>query len=151
MIVNRLSSVIYFLILLLLLLGLSSSCKSKKPIYRHPHVRAGMIIINTMSMEEGRPEFFTITVDGKRVDFFVIKLEGSVASYLDACPECYKYGKGFQVEDSYIRCRHCNEGYPLTSLRTGIGGCYPMPLEGKLDNGMYYISLEKIREVTKYF
>ena len=96
-------------------------------------VEGDRIVIDTRSLENESPEFYSITLKGKKVDFFVVKKEDSVESYLDACENCYRFKKGYKVEGSYVICRHCGSTYPLDSLKTGLGSCHPMPLKGELD------------------
>lgn len=141
---------IYFLVIFFML-GFSVSCKSDKVIYSKPPVEGKEVIIDARSLGDKSPEFFSITLNEKRVNFFVVKVNGSVESYLDACENCYQFKKGYIVEGFYVKCKYCGSTYPLDSLRTGLGSCHPMPLKGKLAGDKYYISLREIEKAGRFF
>jgi uncharacterized membrane protein len=138
------------LLIIFFILGISFSCNSK-PVYSSPPVEDGEVVINVGLMEDARPEFYSITLKGKRIDFFVFKLNGVVESYFDACAKCYPYRMGYVVEGFYLRCKYCNKRYPLDTLKTGIGSCYPLPLNGRLRGDEYHISLSELTKGGKYF
>ena len=127
------------------------ACESDKAKYNKPLVEGDRVVIDTSLLGDESPRFYSITLDTKKVDFFVVKENDSVESYLDACENCYQYKKGYNVEGSYVICRHCGSTYPLGSLKTGMGSCHPMPLKGELEGGKYYISLKEIKKVESFF
>ena len=139
------------IVLIFFMLLFSIACESDKTIYNKPLVEGDRIVIDTRSMGDSSPEFFSIALDKKRVNFFIVKVGGLVEAYLDACENCYQFRKGYRVEGSYVICRHCGSTYPLDSLRTGLGTCHPMPLEGEQDGGKYYISLKEIKKAESFF
>ena len=144
------ASTIYFLIIFCILL-FSVSCESDNVTYSNPLIEGDKVIIDTGLLGDKRPEFFSMTVNGKNVAFFIIKINDSVESYIDACQNCYLFKKGFKVKDSYIICRHCTSEYAIDTLEAGLTSCHPMPLKGELKGGEYYISLKEIKKAAKYF
>ena len=129
----------------------SIACESDKAIYNKPLVERGKVIIDPRYLEEKSPEFFSVTLNKKRVNFLIVKVNGSVESYLDACENCYRFKKGYRIEGPYVICKYCGSTYPLDSLRTGLGSCHPMPLKGKMEGDKYYISLREIEKAGRYF
>jgi len=127
-----------------------SSCNSK-PGYIHPPVKDGKVILNIKSLEEMTPVFYSVDLGKARVDFFVVKVKGGIEAYLDACENCYRFRKGYQVEGSEIICRYCRSRYRLDSLKVGLAGCHPMPLKGKVEDGTYVIVLKDIEKAVRFF
>lgn len=106
---------------------------------------------NAASLVEGVPEFYSVTIDGRRISFFIVKVRGEVQSYFDACLGCFPKKLGFRVDGNHIVCRACNIRYPLEELKTGVGSCYPIRLTGKTEEGMYHITREALKEGWNYF
>jgi len=107
--------------------------------------------IDVSSLAPAQPRFYSLTVDRKRISFFLVKINGDVQAYFNACEECYPKKAGFRYEEGYIKCRSCNERWPLDSLRVGMGSCYPIPLKGFLKGNNYVISREAVLEGVKFF
>ena len=131
-----------------IMLMLLSGCATK-PEYPAPPVSGDEIVITASSLAEMTPRFYSYSKDGKRYDFFVISINGEVSSYVDACFECGPKKKGFVKDGRRLRCKYCGESFPLESL-TGIGSCYPIPLEGEEIGDRYIISIEQLIRKTKY-
>ncbi len=127
-----------------------SSCDSR-PSYEPPVVRGDVVVVDAGSLQDAKPRFYTYRVGKKRVSFFVVKINGSVESYLDACTKCYGQKKGYRVEGFHLVCKACNVRYPMDSLKTGIGSCYPIPLKGKLTGNEYRIDTAELRKGARYF
>ncbi len=141
----------FFITCFIILFVFISSCRSKAAIYDPPHVKEAEIVINTETLMNEVPEFFSYNFNGRNLNFFVLKIGNSVESYIDACAKCYSYKKGYSVEDSYIKCNYCNVRYPIDSLKEGVGGCHPIILEGKLNGNEYIILIEDLKKIEKYF
>jgi|Deesub1362B_J571_1020462.scaffolds.fasta_scaffold00082_43 uncharacterized membrane protein len=136
--------------IILLLSILILSCSSK-PLYEKPPIKGDKVVISLSQLEDSRPRFFSIILNQKRVNFFVLKIGDKVESYLDACIKCYPHKMGFKSEGFYLVCKYCGVRYPLDTLNTGIGSCYPIPLSGTLQGEEYIIPLENLKEAKKYF
>lgn len=127
------------------------SC-SRMPAYeRAPLNNAGDVAINIKTLKGKVPVFYTYDFDGRRIDFFLIKVNGNVQSYFDACAMCYHKKLGYRVEGNEIVCRACNLRYTADELKTGLGSCHPIPLPGRTENGTYIITKEAIKTGLKYF
>lgn len=137
---------------LLLIIAFAASSCSRMPAYeKAPLNGAGDIAINVRSLKEGVPEFYTFDSAGKRIDFFLIRVNGEIQSYFDACAMCYSEKLGYRVVGGEIVCRACNLKYTADELKTGIGGCHPIPLPGRTENGSYIITPDSIKAGSKYF
>ncbi len=138
-----------FLVVLAVLL-FSFACNSKKA-YNAPDIRDGYAVINIAELKDATPQFFSLKIQNKRIDFFVLKLGSAIESYLDACIKCYPHKKGYSADGFYLVCQYCNVRYPLDSLKTGVGSCYPIPIQGELKRQEYRISLDRLRKAKRYF
>jgi len=130
--------------------GILFSCDSKTAYMPLP-VKEDRIVIDIERLQEKRPEFFSATIHKKRIGFFILKIGESVESYLDACMKCYPNRMGYRAGDSYLECRYCNVRYQVDSLKTGIGSCYPIPIQGRLKGREYIIDIDHLKEAEKFF
>lgn len=107
--------------------------------------------IDVSALAPGQPQFYSLSVDGKQISFFLVKVNAEIQSYFNACSECYPKKMGFRFEEGYIKCRSCDERWPVESLRDGIGSCYPIQLRGVLNGAKYIITREALSEGTNFF
>jgi len=98
-----------------------------------------------------QPRFYSLSIEGKNISFFLVRVNGEIQAYFNACKECYPKKLGFSSETGYMKCRACDERWPLESLRDGIGSCYPIPLRGTLKGDESVITREVILEGLKFF
>ncbi len=124
--------------LLVLLCLLFTSC-SEQPLYHPPALSGKDIVVDASILKPEVPQFFTYRYQGKNIGFFVIKIDQKVISFLDACASCYPHKRGYRYEDGSVTCRFCNIKFSLYKLEKGIGGCYPIKIEGRMENGKYLI------------
>jgi hypothetical protein len=135
--------IFYYCFILLLCAGCAN-----KPSFSDAFFTEGQFEIRSSDIIEGTPLFFK-TIEG--ISFFVIKVNGHVGSYFNACSRCYTSKKGFRVEKSRLICRVCNVGYPFDSLDTGIASCFPLILHGANINGSYIIKKDEVLKGSRYF
>lgn len=126
------------------------SC-NQRPAYRLAPFDGQQVSIDVRLLREAVPEFYSVVLEGKRVDFFVVHAHGEVASYLDACKECYSKKLGYRHDKDAMVCRACNVRFPLEKLDTGIGGCYPVRLRGSRVGDAYILTRDALRAGIKYF
>jgi uncharacterized membrane protein len=139
-----------FLLVTSLLLIILSAC-SRQVSYPSP-VRIGSdIVIDTSSLELEVPKFYTFRFQEKKVNFFVIKMDDSLNSFLDACASCYSHKQGYRCENNAVICSYCNVRYPLSKLGKGIGNCYPIKIEGRMEKGKYLISVDTLEKAADKF
>ena len=140
------------MIIILMIIAFAVSSCSKMPAYeKAPLNSAGDVAINIKTLGEKVPEFHTYLLDGRRIDFFLIKVSGDIQSYFDACAMCYPKKLGYRVEGNRIVCKACNLRYMAGELKTGLGSCHPIPLPGRVENGFYIITKDALKTGAKYF
>ncbi len=127
------------LIALALSLFLFVSACSRQPRYPAPPVRDGKVVIAVSDLAPETPRFYTYEFKNKPISFFVIKMNGGVVSYLDACVTCYPRKLGYAHENGRMACRTCNIQFSIYKLDKGIGGCYPIKLNGQTAGRAYEI------------
>ncbi len=107
--------------------------------------------IDASTLIPGQPRFYSLSIESKKISFFLVKVNGEIQSYFNACRECYTKKLGFSFEEGYVKCRSCNERLPLESLRDGMGGCYPIQLKGVLKGNKYVITRAALLEGMQFF
>jgi uncharacterized membrane protein len=111
------------------MLAMVSACR-QQPVYPPPAVRGHEVIVDLSALKNNIPLFQTYQYNGKNISFFVMALEGRVVSFFDACASCYRHKMGYRYDDGFVTCRYCNMKFALHKLEKGLGGCYPIKIEG---------------------
>ncbi len=122
---------------------MASSC-SRQPHHPAPVIEGRDAVIAVSVLKDEVPQFYTYQYQGKIISFFILKINDKVSSFFDACASCYPHKRGYKYEDGFVVCRFCNVTFPLHKLEKGIGGCYPIRLEGRVENNKYLIPLAAI-------
>jgi len=120
-------------------LGSFASC-SQQPRYAAPPIEGDNVVIQIAQLPSEVPQFYSYRSQGKEINFFVIRLQGQVLTFLDACLSCYPRKLGYASKDGSVVCRACNTTYSVYKLEKGLGGCFPIKIEGRQDNGTYVIA-----------
>jgi uncharacterized membrane protein len=131
-----------YLLTICCLLGTAASlaaCSSEQRFPRPP-MSGDDVVIQVTSLPIEVPQFYSYRVKGKDVNFFVIRMQDRVLSFLDACLSCYPRKLGYESKEGYVACRACSTTYSVYKLEKGIGGCYPIRLEGRQEGGSYIIA-----------
>ena len=129
---------------------LISSC-SRQPAYP-PAVQEGSnLIIDVATITPEVPKFYTYHYQGKAVNFFALKIDGKVNSFLDACASCYAHRQGYRYEDGCVTCRDCGARFSIYKLEKGLGSCYPIKIEGRMENGKYLIPVKTLEALAGKF
>ncbi len=124
---------------------------SKMPVYPEAAYSGYGVKIPLNDLEEKKPVFFTFHDGKNKINYFVVKTDGSYQSYFDACAKCYRKKNGYRLEGSRIICRACDVNYSVNDLKEGIGSCYPIKLEGRVEGDVYVIDKEAILAGGKFF
>lgn len=124
---------------------------SRQPVYPPPSMDGTDVVVDIAALRPGIPRFFTYTQGGKNISFFVLKLNEQVLSFFDACASCYPQKRGYRYEDGSVVCGACGMKFPVYRLGKGLGGCYPIKLEGKTMNGKYLIPLARFEKAADKF
>ena len=139
-----------FLPSVLFLVALLFGC-TRQPVYPAPAVSGRDAVIDVSQLNPEVPKFFTYRYQGRNISFFVINMDGRVVSFFDACASCYKHKQGYRTEGSGVTCRYCNMQFSIYTLEKGLGGCYPIKLEGRRENGTYLIPLNVLQAAADKF
>jgi len=115
-----------------------SAC-SRPPSYPAPQRIGADVVIETSNLELEVPKFYTYRYRGENINFFVIKMQGTILSFLDACASCYPHKQGFRCDGNEVVCRYCNTRFSIGKLEKGLGNCYPIRIEGRMESGKYLI------------
>jgi len=121
----------------------------------HPTVVAegGLVRLDLESVDDGCVHFFTFVHDGKNVNFLVrTDGDGRLHSHLDACYSCFKYKRGFVVEEKDLVCIACRLAYHIDDeFWDFIGACAPIPIHSSIDGGAFVIEERILVEAARYF
>lgn len=124
---------------------------SKQPSYPEPARIGSDVSIDIASLKPSAPEFFTYHHGGKKINFFVINIDGKILSFFDACERCYPKKKGYRNEGGNVVCKACNIKFPVTEIEKGIGSCFPIKLEGSVKDGKYLIPVSNLESKADKF
>lgn len=138
------------IIVLLCVIAFFPAC-SKKPAYPEAPFDGDSIRIEAAAIPEKKPVFFTYSEGRMRINFFLLKRDGEIDSYFDACGKCYPQKLGFRLEDDHVVCRACNVRYHVDDLKEGIGSCYPIRLKGRVEGSTFVIGKKDILKGKKLF
>lgn len=149
---KRLSPDIAFLsaVIILCVIFVTASC-TRQPVYSPPLVSGEHAVIDTEALKPDVPQFFTYSFKGSNVSFFVVKMGHMIASYLDACATCYMHKQGYRYEDGAVTCRYCNMKFSIYKLEKGLGGCYPIKIQGRVEKGNYLIPVKTMEAAAGKF
>jgi uncharacterized membrane protein len=113
-------------------------------VYPEPPLKGSDVVIDAERLRSESPVFFTLRYHGKKITFFVLKIDDKVLSFLDSCISCYPSKLGYRVDGAHITCRTCDVRYPLSEIEKGFGSCSPVRIEGHLQNGEYHIPVSQL-------
>jgi uncharacterized membrane protein len=134
----------------IILLLCTAACSSK-PLYPEAGRIGQDISVDVSGLTAEAPKFFSWHHNGRRTNFFVVKTEGGIISFLDACMKCYPKKMGFRFDKDSVVCRACNERYPVSQIEKGFGSCYPIRLEGRQKEAKYLVSITEIERAGQRF
>jgi uncharacterized membrane protein len=138
------------LLMLFSALSLGPGC-SRQPSYPPAAQSSTNIVIDAASLETDVPKFFTYHYQGRNISYFVLRIQGKVISFLDACVSCYPHKKGYQHDPGHVTCRACGMKFSIYQLEKGLGSCYPIKIEGRMENGNYVIPVATLEAAADKF
>jgi uncharacterized membrane protein len=124
---------------------------SRQQRYASPPLSGDNVVIQVAALQPDVPQFYTYRDGDSHVDFFVIRMQDRVLSFLDACLSCYPRKLGYGTKDGFVVCRACNTTYSIYKLEKGIGGCYPIRIAGTVEKGNYLIPRSTLKRHTDKF
>jgi uncharacterized membrane protein len=126
------------------------SC-SRQPSYARPLKSGPDIIIKFIELKPETPKFYTYRYQGKSINFFVLKIQDRVLAFLDACASCYPHKQGYHYDSGSVTCRYCGVRFPVFKLEKGIGGCYPIKIEGRIEKDRFLLPVKILEEAADKF
>src|SRR5271169_5222183 len=87
------------------------ACQSHSVYQRAPFV-GNKSEIDISNLKGNQPEFYSVVLDGITVNLFLIKVNGEIQSYFDACRKCFSQKLGFRFNEGCIQCKACDVKYP---------------------------------------
>ena len=87
------------LLTILLLASLLCFACTSQHTYAAPTIIGSNAVIEISSLKTATPLFLTYHYKGKLINFFVLRLDSGVQSYLDACASCYHHQQGYRPDD----------------------------------------------------
>ena len=124
---------------------------SRKPSYPEAPFDGNSIRLELTGIPDKKPVFFTFSAAAQGINYFLLKTDGHIESYFDACGKCYPRKFGFRQEKGRIVCKICEVSYHLEDLKDGIGSCYPIKLNGRVEGNIFVIDKQDILNGKKYF
>ncbi len=138
------------ILLLLALASVFTACSRQTPYPPAPQ-NGQDIVVDVSILEPDTPKFYTYRFQDKNINYFLLKVDGNVRSFLDACMSCYMRKQGYRYEDGAVTCRACGVKFPVYKLEKGIGGCYPIKFEGRMEKGNYRIPVATLEKMADFF
>jgi len=130
--------------------ALLPSC-SRQPTYPLLPVSGQDVVLDVSTLRREIPQFYTYQYQGKSVSFFILKLHDRTLSFLDACASCYMHKRGYRYGNGFVTCRACNMKFSVFKLEKGLGGCYPIRIEGRMENGQHRIPVKTLEAAADKF
>jgi len=121
------------------------------PAYPPPLISGRDAVFEASQLKPEIPQFYTYQYHNKNISFFVLKLNEKVVSFFDACASCYPHKLGYRCEDGSVVCRACGLKFSVYKLEKGLGGCYPIRIEGRTEKGKYLIPLASLEAEAARF
>jgi FTR1 family protein len=108
----------------------------------------GVLRLPTTGLDDGRLHRFGVSVDGTVVRFIVKKIGPRLVATFDACTVCG--ARGYIERQGRLVCLACAADINPATLGTG-GGCNPIPLRYKEENGALVIAAADLRAEAPVF
>lgn len=113
----------------------------------------GAVRIPVSEIDDGAVHFYTVVHTGTNVNFLVrTDAKGNVHAHLDACYACYRYRKGFIVEDRKLVCIACRLEYDIgEEMWDYIGACAPISIHASVSRDHLVIDSAVLEKASRYF
>lgn len=129
------------------------ACSQRAPAHELVHPENESVRISGSRIADGKVHFYTFEHKGKNVNFLVrTDGKGTAHAHLDACFACYRYKRGFVVEDSNLVCIACRLEYEISDeVWDYIGACAPIPVHSSIDGDDLIIKTSILARASRYF
>ena len=89
----------------------------------------GAVRLPLSTFDDYKAHFYTYMVNGRPVEFFVVKSQdGVVRAAFNACDVCFQAKLGYRQEGDVMVCNNCGRRFPTDQINEVRGGCNPSPL-----------------------
>ncbi len=89
----------------------------------------GAVRLPLSTFDDYKAHFYTYMVNGRPVEFFVVKSQdGVVRAAFNACDVCFQAKLGYRQEGDVMICNNCGRRFPTDQINEVQGGCNPSPL-----------------------
>ena len=89
----------------------------------------GAVQLPLSTFDDYKAHFYTYMVNGRPVEFFVVKSQdGVVRAAFNACDVCFQAKLGYRQEGDVMICNNCGRRFPTDQINEVQGGCNPSPL-----------------------
>lgn len=139
--------------LVLVALALLAACGPKSPQHEIVTLDDGTVSLPLDQVADGAVHFFTYRHEGKNVNFLVRSdAQGTLHTHLDACFSCYRYRRGFVVEEGDLVCIACRLTYPIAEREWDFqGACAPIPIHSTIEGGHLKLERAVLERAARYF
>lgn len=141
---------LFYVLLFFFITVLTAGC-SRQPSYEHPPISDDNIVLDIAALPFETPKFYTYLYQEKPISFFVLRLNTGVSAFLDACTTCYPHKRGYAYKDGRVTCRECSMNFSIYKLEQGMGGCFPIKIQGKTEGSKYIIPLSVLEAEAHKF
>ena len=124
---------------------------TRQPLYSDPVLKGSVVSVDIAGLRDSVPQFYSYHALGHTVSFFIIKIDGRVLSFLDACMKCHPKKRGFRFDSGSVICKACDERFPVSEIEKGFGSCYPIKLEGQVHGEEYHIPAPVLEDIAKKY
>ena len=134
-------------------LGFAMGLFSREVSQVGPQLKGDQWLVGTDEFQDGKARHFHHALaDGTLVRFFVLRSpDGVLRAALDACEVCWREGKGYVQDGSFMLCRNCGRRFAAEQIGQYRGGCNPHPLPYQLQGQTLTIRLQDLQEGARYF
>jgi uncharacterized membrane protein len=89
---------------------------------------------------------------GGRIRFLLARdSHGNVRGVFDACRQCYKYHKGYELSGNEVICRYCGNHYKISELQAGRASCVPVQLPVDHSNAKVRVKVADLQKGRTLF
>lgn len=113
----------------------------------------GEVRLPVADLESREVRFYRFLNRGNQeVKFFVGRdEEGEVHVAFDANEICFKRKRGYEAEDGWLACRVCDKAFRLADVNQGGGGCKPVPVAHRVEDGELVLAEADLLQGWRFF
>lgn len=120
--------------------------------YSQVKAENGLVTIPLDQVNDGKAHYFSHDVQGKTINFFVIRSnDGVIRAAFDACDVCFPEKKGYSQNGDFMICINCGQKFHTSRINVVKGGCNPAPLHRSSQGRNLVIATADILAGSRYF